>query len=121
MRYKRPSDKERVAWEVWLLELPEFVRVVAEKFDPWTLYRLKTTSQRVVVVSIDEHDDKSVTLTVLVSGEFNFVSHERKVFGIKPEDLEECDLPKPGELLGSLDAPIGVCKDLFEEVKKKRN
>jgi hypothetical protein len=26
---------------------------------------------------------------------------DRGVFGIKPEDLEECDLPKPEESLGT--------------------
>jgi len=42
------------------------------------------------------------TIIVTVSGKYNFVMFERNVFGIKPEDLEECDLPSEGEKVGTV-------------------
>ena len=48
-------------------------------------------------------DDSPPTLKVTVSGQFNAVAFERQVFGIKPEDLEECDLPPANMPVGSLD------------------
>lgn len=42
------------------------------------------------------------TMTVNVTGEFNAVIFDRQVFGIKPEDLEECDLPKENEPSGAM-------------------
>ena len=44
--------------------------------------------------------DGSVTLTVNITGEFNLISFDQQVFGIDPDDLEECDLPVEGEPLG---------------------
>lgn len=100
--FANPSDKKRNEWRAWVAERPENVRVVAEKFPPWELFRLKTTDQRVVVGGFDEHDDGSVTLQVAVSSRFNFVVFERMVFGINPDDLEPCDLPKEGEIIGAV-------------------
>jgi hypothetical protein len=39
---------------------------------------------------------------VNVSGNYNFVTFERQVFGVDANDLEECDLPGPNELTGAL-------------------
>jgi len=100
--FAEPTEEQRAGWAEWVAERPEAVRLVAEKFNPWALYRLKTSNHRVTLVSFDEPKDGSpVTLRVNVTGEFNRVAFERCVFGIKPEDLEECDLPGPDELLGS--------------------
>jgi hypothetical protein len=74
------------------------VRAVAERFDIWTLYRLKSSGDRVMLQSFDGDG----TLTVAVSGKFNLVIAERQVFGVPPDDLEECDLPAPDEKLGAL-------------------
>lgn len=113
-RYKEPSAENTKAWNEWVASRPESVRVVAERFDPWTLYRLRTTNQRVFVLAFSEPDkDGKVTCRVGVTGEFNLVTHERHVFGIDPDDLEECDLPRSGERLGSLDLPIEVLRDLM--------
>ncbi len=112
MRYVEPTSEQLEGWKSWVAERPEKVRVVAERFDPWTLYRLKTSGHRVTVGGFDELQDGRGTVRVTVSGEFNFVSFERGVFGIDPNDLEECDLPGPDEPLGTTDWPIEVVKEM---------
>ena len=49
-------------WSDWVAERPDNVRAVAEKLNPWTLYRLKTTGQRVTIASFSEGEDESVTV-----------------------------------------------------------
>lgn len=101
-RYVEPTREQQEGWAKWVASRPPAVREVANRFEPWSLYRLKTTNQRVTVVSFSEQPDGSVTLTVAVTGEFNAVLHDRAVFGIKPDDLEPCDLPGPEEPLGTV-------------------
>jgi hypothetical protein len=114
-RYKEPTPENEQAWREWVASRPEAIRVVAERYDPWTLYRLKTTNQRVFLQSFFDPDpDGKVLCRVAVSGEFNMVTFERSVFGIDPNDLEECDLPGADEPVGSLDLPIEVLKDLHD-------
>lgn len=116
MRYTKPTEAQQRAWRDWVAERPESIRKVAERFDPWTLYRLGSTGQRVYVLSFSEPgEDGKVTCRVGVSGEFNLVTFERDVFGIDPDDLEECDLPGPNEQLGTLDLPINVVKNLRDQ------
>ncbi len=107
-----PTAEQRASWAAWLAQLPEHVRAVAAKLNPWTLYRLKSSGHRVVLHSLGDDDadsSKPILLTVNVLGKFNFVSFERRVTGVVPEDLEECELPAPGEKLGSLDLdPLAV-------------
>jgi len=110
-----PSDVQKTDWENWVKSRPDCVRKIAENLYPWKLYRLKTSGHRVTVYSIDEpKDDSKPTLKVNVSGQFNTVLFERTVFGIKPEDLEECDLPHQDELTGSLEMPIDVVKEMLK-------
>ena len=106
MRYADPTADMLREWATWLAARPERVRLVAEKFDPWTLYRLASSGHRVFIVSFDEAVDGHVLLRVGVSGEFNALAFERTVFGIEPEDLTECDLPRPDENVGSADLDI---------------
>lgn len=40
-------------------------------------------------------------MIVRVLGKWNKVMFERNVFGIKPEELTECDLPPKDEVVGS--------------------
>ena len=60
---------------------------------------MKSTGHRVTMYSYSENG----TVTVNVTGDYNVVVFERQVFGISPDDLEECDLPAPGEFLGHAD------------------
>jgi histone acetyltransferase (RNA polymerase elongator complex component) len=50
-RFKQPTPEQEAGWKQWVAAQPEAVRKVAERFDPWTLYRLKTTNHRVSIVS----------------------------------------------------------------------
>lgn len=117
MRVKQPTPEEEQGWKDWLAEPGrEAIREVASRFDPWTLYRLKTTGQRVFIMSFSEPgEDGKVRCRVGVSGEYNLLTFERAVFGIDTDDLEECDPPNADELVGSLDLPIEVIKDLREK------
>jgi hypothetical protein len=47
------------------------------------------------------------------------VPFERNVFGIDPNDIEECDLPGPNERLGDLGFTIEQYKDFMSQQKKK--
>lgn len=100
-RFKEPTLTQEREWKKWVASRPVGVRAVASRFEPWSLYRLKSTGHRVTVQSFGETEDGTVTLTVAVTGEFNKVLHERAVFGIDPNDLEPCNLPLPGEPLGA--------------------
>ena len=97
-RFENPTAAQECEWREWVAGRPESVREIAERFDPWALYRMHSTGQRVQLVSIFEDG----TVSVAVFGEFNLVAFERRVFGIDPNDLEECDLPGPDELCGEM-------------------
>ncbi len=101
-RFVEPAADVVEEWNKWVAERSPAVREVANRFEPWTLYRLRSTGHRVHVIGFDENKDDTVTLKVVVSGRFNFVVFDRIVFGIDPDDAEECDLPLPGEELGTI-------------------
>ena len=86
------------AWQEWVATRPPVVQAICLRLPPDTLYRMKSTGQRVTIYSYSENG----TVTVHVTGDFNFVTFERGVFGVDPNDLEECELPAPDELLGAL-------------------
>ncbi len=102
MRYKEPTPAELAAFQEWLAQRPPNIRAVAERFDPWSLYRMRPNGERVTVASFSEGDDGRVTLTVGVTGEFNLVPFDKSVFGVSPDNLEPCDLPPKGTVLGVL-------------------
>ena len=102
-RWKEPTEHNIRGYTEWIATRPEAVQAVARRFDPWTLYRMKSTGQRVCVIGFDEMEAGGVCVRVEVSGDFNFVTHERQVYGIDPDDLVECDLPTAAEITGSLD------------------
>ena len=109
MNLHDPTPTELAEWEEWCDSRPPAIAEVARRLPPWKLYRLKSTDQRVTIAVYDEPlDEKTgepsgdpVTLQVDVDGRFNFVIFERRVFGVSPDDLEECDLPE-GEVVGAL-------------------
>lgn len=114
MKHTEPTPEQIEGYKAWVAERPEAVRKHAERLDPWTLYRLKSTGQRVHLVGFDEMQGGKVTCRVGVSGKFNMVTFERDVFGIDPDDLEECDLPEPEEQVGTLDLPIEEVRRLHQ-------
>ena len=101
-RTEQPTDEQLASWGDWLAERPEHVRRVAERFEPWTLFRMKSTGHRCHVFGFDETKDGDVTLRVQITGKYNLIDFERNVFGIEAADLEECALPSPDENLGAL-------------------
>jgi hypothetical protein len=98
------TPEQLESWEEWLDERPPAVAEVARRLPPWKLYRLKSTDQLVTIYAYDEilEGEKTgqVSLKVDVSGRFNFLVFERRVFGIDPDDLEEADAPPEDELVG---------------------
>lgn len=111
-RIIEPTDEQVEGYRAWVASRPAHVRAVAERFEPWSLYRIKPSGHRVTVLSFGEQKDGSVTLTVNVRAEFNFVMFERQVFGVKPDDLEPCDLPAQNELTGTLMSPEQVDENI---------
>jgi hypothetical protein len=100
-RYFEPTPEQEALWKAWVAERPGPARKIAKQFDPWTLYLLKSTGNRVTLHSLSEGDgDGKVAVTVNVLGKYNIVAFERQVFGIDPADLEPCELPSPGEPVG---------------------
>jgi|SRR5271165_1026115 len=100
-----PTPEQIQGWDAWVSERPRAVRETIQKYDlkPWTLYRLKSSGHRVTLYSVDEPEDESPpTLKVSVLGQFNLLAFDRRVFGIAPSDLEECDLPGVEEPLGAV-------------------
>jgi hypothetical protein len=113
-----PTDEQIAGYAAWVASRPPEIRPLAEKFLPWVLYRMKSTGHRVTVYAIEEQKDGSApTLKVDVDGRFNLVAMSRRVFGIYPEDLEECDLPSPDEPVGDMHVPI---EEIHAAMKKRR-
>ena len=107
-RIMEPTPEQEAGWRAWVASRPPAVRAAAERFDPLSVYRLKTSGQRVTLFSFSEAPDGTVTLTVNVTGAYNAVICDRGVFGIHPDDLEPCELPGPEEPVGTLLSPTEV-------------
>ena len=96
------SEIDETMLEEWLQDRPPIIRELCNKLPPNLLYRMKSSGHRCTIFSYSEDG----TVTVAVTGEFNRVKFGRRVFGIlrhvlRPlDDLEECELPLPGEPLG---------------------
>lgn len=88
----------------WLDDRPQVIKDMVATHPPNLLYHLTTTGHRVTIYSYSENG----TITVDVSGEYNGLLFERRVFGIRLDDLVECDLPDEGEAIGSLMTPKDV-------------
>jgi hypothetical protein len=93
-RLYEPSQEELLDYKNWVSSRPAHVKAIAERFDPWSLYKLKSTGQYVTVYSFNKHEDGSITLKVNMPPEFNPFSLGYLVFGISPEDLEPCEIPE---------------------------
>jgi hypothetical protein len=104
-RIFEPTPEQLVGYQEWIAGCPAEVRELIRQFDPWTLYRMKSTGHRVTILSFDELEDGSLKLRVNVSSQYNRVIHERNVFGVDSADLEPCDLPGPDEPVGIINLP----------------
>ena len=92
------ADINEETWREWVASKPAVVQEMCAIVPPDRLYRMKDSGHRVTVVSYSENR----TVTVAVSGRFNCLAFERQVFGIKPEELEECDIPTDEEPVGAM-------------------
>ncbi len=92
------TEIDEVGWRRWVNSRPEVIQKMCKSHPPNLLYKLNTTGHRCRIYSYDENG----TMTVQVTGEYNVVAFARAVFGIKPEELVECDLPDDDEVVGEL-------------------
>lgn len=115
-----PTGNQIKAYLGWVATRPAAVAAIAANFKPWKLYRMKSSGLRVQVLSFGESSEPGreghVSLTVRISGEFNYLLFERDVFGVDPTDLEECELPSPNEPTGAI---MGV-RDVEENIDELR-
>lgn len=88
MTHTQLSPEMEAEWKAWVESRPEVVKKMAEQFPANRVFRFKTTGHNVILYSYDENG----TMTVLVLKQFNpdkIILFDRRVFGIRPEDLEE--------------------------------
>lgn len=106
------AELNQESWDEWVATRPPVVQELCRRLPPDRLYRMRPTGHRVTLVSYSENG----TVTVDVGGEFNAVTFERQVFGVNPDDLEECDLPGADDVTGVLltapDEVSAFCKML---------
>lgn len=96
----------RATFDAWLSSRPKAIQDLAAQLPPDRLYLLKKAGHRCTIHSYSEDG----TVTVHVTGDYNLVVYGRKVFGVVPADLEECDLPPA-------DAPRGTLFPFLPEVE----
>lgn len=113
-KFREYTEEHRARIDAWLATRPTVIQELAAQFTGDRLYRLKSTGHRVTIYSYLEDG----TMTVLVTGKYNRVMFERRVFGIKPEELVECDLPSENEVLGTILTVQGDIDD-YLAVKKR--
>lgn len=89
------TEIDELAWRRWVNSRPEVIQAMCKSHPPNLLYRM-SSGHRCRIYSYDENG----TMTVQVTGKYNIVAFARAVFGIKPEDLVECDLPDDDEIVG---------------------
>lgn len=92
-----PTPEQLKKREAWVESLPvEAAKEAARKILPWKLYRIKGEGPRMALIGVWNDG----TCQMAIRGEWNLVAFERNVFGVNPDDLVECELPAPDELLG---------------------
>src|SRR5262245_33747881 len=115
MNWNEPTDEQLAGWVAWVAERPNHVRAIAERFDPWTMYRLTTTGQRCRLIGFHETSGE-IPVTVYVYVEHPLLGEVtgRNVFGIDPATVvpwTEADEPEPmrGDLkITAIDYASGI-------------
>lgn len=90
------AELDQEVWDEWVSSRPPVIQELCALLPPDRLYRLKSSGYRVTILSYSENK----TVTVGITEEYNFVLFNRQVFDVKPECLEECDLPNDKEPIG---------------------
>lgn len=96
-RWMQPTEEQQKAFWAWIATRPKVIRDMAAKVDPWTLYMMGDTGHRATLHGYMEDG----TVIVSITGEFNRIPFGRRVFGVDPNELVECGLPSPDEVLGA--------------------
>jgi len=114
------------AWDEWVATRPELVQEMCRRLPPNRLYRMKGkddedkgsgfTGHRVTLLSYSEDG----TVSVAVGDKYNSVMFCRNVFGVDPDDLEECPLPGPEEVVGAVLTEEEDIKDYIAALKERR-
>lgn len=100
-------------FNAWLVGRPAIIQALAARIPPDRLYCIKSTGQRVTLHSYSEGG----TVTVNVTGQYNLCAFDTQVFGLNPDNLEECDLPGPDEELGSMLIEESAIKAYVDEMR----
>jgi hypothetical protein len=95
-----PSEQLQADYEAWVEsgDMAPEIKAIALRMPPWKIFRMKSDGHRVTLIGFNNDG----TVTVNISGKFNLIIFERNVFGIDPDDLEECELPSRAEDVGSI-------------------
>ncbi len=84
VKFEDPREREL---RKWLKDRPKIIQEMALKIKPWKAYRIKATGQECSIYSFSENGTITVnTHNCLMGGQY-------RVFGYKPEDLEEIAAP----------------------------
>jgi hypothetical protein len=86
------------AFDQWVESRPPKIQALCKRLPPDRLYLMRSTGQRVTLAAYNEDG----TVRVDVTGHFNFLAFDRTVFGISPDDLEECDFPPSDQPIGTM-------------------
>ena len=103
-------------WNKWVATRPQIIQDLCNRLPPDRLYKMTSTGHRVFLYSYQENG----TVTVVVSGEFNAIIFPRRVFGVKPDDLIECDLPAENDAVGSVLNDRGDIDNFINQIKENQ-
>jgi hypothetical protein len=107
------AELDPAFWTDWVATRPPEIQEMCKRWPPDRLYRMRDTGQRVTLLSYGEDGTVRVSLT----GQYNLVTFDREVFGINPNDLTECDLPKPEELVGTMLTEEAEIEAFVDEIR----
>jgi hypothetical protein len=110
MAVARPITDEQ-GWADWVASRPPKIQQMAVMFPPDRLYRMPD-GYRGTITSYNEDGTVAIALT----GQFNRILFSRKVFGVDPSTLVECDLPGPDEDLGDTAQEAGYSQEDIETI-----
>lgn len=105
-RFEPPIDYME-DYEEWCKTRPPKVAELARKFPPWMMLRWSPRDMpykglRCFSVGVHETEDGDAKMMIAITGQYNFIEFERRVFGVDASELVECELPGPDEKLGAV-------------------
>lgn len=84
-------DYDEAGFAAWLATRPEVIRRLGAQIKPAHLYRNKKTGQYMTLAAWSEDGTVRMDVPYKFNGLLNNAGVS--VFGMSPDDLEECDLP----------------------------